>query len=62
MIEGIIAEALFADKAYDTNNIVTYATKHKMQVVIPPKKNRKEQRAYDEHLYKLRHLVENGFP
>jgi transposase len=29
--------------------------------VIPPKKNRKIQRAYDQHLYKLRHLVENAF-
>jgi transposase len=32
-----------------------------MQVVIPLKKNRKEQRKYDQHLYKLRHLVENAF-
>jgi len=32
-----------------------------MQVVIPPKKNRKEQRGYDKYLYRLRHLVENAF-
>jgi Transposase and inactivated derivatives len=32
-----------------------------MQVVIPPKRNRKHQREYDEHLYKVRHLVENAF-
>jgi len=32
-----------------------------MQVVIPPKKNRLEQREYDEYLYRLRHLVENAF-
>jgi transposase len=29
--------------------------------VIPPKKNRKMQRGYDEALYTLRHLVENAF-
>jgi len=29
--------------------------------VIPPKRNRIEQREYDEYLYKLRHLVENAF-
>ena len=29
--------------------------------VIPPRKNRTEQRPYDEELYKLRHLVENAF-
>ena len=32
-----------------------------MQIVIPPKRNRKFQREYDEHLYKLRHLIENAF-
>jgi len=32
-----------------------------MEVVIPPKKNRRVQRDYDEYLYKLRHLVENAF-
>jgi len=32
-----------------------------MQVVIPPKKNRKYLREYDAYLYKLRHLVENAF-
>ncbi len=29
--------------------------------VIPPKKNRKYLRNYDEYLYKLRHIVENTF-
>ena len=32
-----------------------------MKVVIPPKKNRRDKREYDEYLYKLRHLVENAF-
>lgn len=32
-----------------------------MMPVIPSRKNRKVQRAYDKHLYKLRHLVENAF-
>jgi len=32
-----------------------------MKVVIPPKKNRKEQRPYDKEIYTLRHLVENAF-
>ncbi|MDR0673771.1 MAG: transposase, partial [Zoogloeaceae bacterium] len=32
-----------------------------MQVVIPPKKNRKAQRKYDKRLYRHRHLVENAF-
>jgi transposase len=32
-----------------------------MQAVIPPKKNREEQREYDKYLYRLRRLVENAF-
>ena len=32
-----------------------------MQTVIPPKKDRREQRKYDQYLYKLRHLAENCF-
>jgi len=52
---------LLADRGYDTNAIIDAAMQAGMQIVIPPKKNRKEQREYDEHLYKLRHLVENAF-
>jgi len=61
LINGILAEALLADKAYDTNAIIAKALEQGMQIVIPPKKNRTEQREYDEELYKLRHLVENAF-
>jgi transposase len=32
-----------------------------MATVVPPRRNRKGQRAYDRYLYKLRHLVENAF-
>jgi transposase len=32
-----------------------------MRPVIPPRKNRKEQREYDKDLYGIRHLVENAF-
>lgn len=61
MIEGLDAEHLLADKAYDTNDIVEQALEQGMQVQIPSKKNRKELRCYDKELYKLRHLVENAF-
>ena len=61
LIEGIEAECLLADRAYDTNEIITAATELGMNPVIPPKSNRKEKREYDRALYKLRHLVENGF-
>ncbi len=61
LIEGILAEFLFADRGYDTNEILEYAKKMGIEVVIPPKKNRVDQREYDHFLYKHRHLVENAF-
>lgn len=61
LIEGLSADYLLADKGYDTNDILTQAYAQNMHPVIPPKKNRKEQREYDKDLYKLRHLVENAF-
>jgi transposase len=61
LIEGIKAEYLLADRGYDTNAILQQAQNQGMEAVIPPKKNRAEQREYDKALYKLRHLVENAF-
>ena len=61
LIEGFDAEHLLADRGYDTDQIIASAQAHKTNVVIPPKKNRKIQRKYDQYLYKLRHLVENTF-
>ena len=61
LIEGTFAEFLLADRGYDTNEILEYAREMGMGAVIPPKKNRLEQREYDEFLYKSRHLVENAF-
>lgn len=61
LIDGISAEHLIADRGYDAESIIDTPKSQGMKVVIPPKKNRKEKREYDEHLYKYRHLVENAF-
>ena len=61
LIEGLAAENLIADKGYDSDVIVEQARHQGMRTVIPPRKNRKEQREYDKHLYRQRHLVENAF-
>jgi len=52
---------LLADRGYDSNEIIQKAVSSGMEAVIPPKRNRKERRTYDKHLYKVRHLVENAF-
>ena len=61
LIEGIFAEHLLADHGYDSNDIIFQVIKQGINPVIPPKKNRRDQREYDKYLYKLRHLVENEF-
>lgn len=61
LIEEISAETLLSDRGYDTNQIIAYAAGVGMNVVIPAKRNRKQQREYDRYLYRLRHLVENAF-
>ena len=61
LIEGINADAVLADKAYDANRVLEYLAQRNIEAVIPPKANRVEQRAYDRHVYKDRNLVERFF-
>jgi transposase len=61
LIDGISAQFLLADRGYDTNEVIDKAVESGYEVVIPPKKNRRKQRSYDKHIYRIRHLVENAF-
>ena len=54
-------EAVLADKGYDSDALVQTITETGAECVIPPTKNRKEQREYDTHLYKERNQVERLF-
>jgi len=60
-IEGISAGNLLGDKGYDGDAIIAAAKSMGMNVVIPPRSNRKIQRGYDKYTCKLRHLAENAF-
>ncbi len=61
LIEGIGAKYLLADKGYDSEAFVEKVEENGSTAVIPPHKNRKKQRDYDNYLYKLRHFVGNSF-
>ena len=61
LIQNLPCKVLLADRGYDSDEIIECAKNSGIQSVIPPKKNRKVQRKYDENLYKKRHLVENAF-
>jgi len=52
------AEAVLADKGYDTDLIIETIESKGGIAVIPSKKNRKIQRDIDAELYKERHKIE----
>lgn len=58
LIKDFEAQAVIADKGYDSDELVKTITEQAAQAVIPPRVNRTEQREYDRHLYRERHLVE----
>jgi len=61
LISGLSAAHVLADRAYNADAFITLAQTQGAQVVIPAKVNRREQRNYDHHIYKERHLVECFF-
>ena len=54
-------QALLADKGYDADHFVESLTARAIEVVIPPKSNRKVKRDCDFALYAERNLVERFF-
>ena len=58
LIVGYEFERVIADKSYDAEEFLLFIAEKEAEAVIPPRKNRKENREYDKHLYKERHLVE----
>jgi transposase len=58
---GLSVNVLIADRGYDVNRIVDTARAGGIEVDIPSKRSRKEQRYYDRELYKERHFIENVF-
>ena len=61
LIEGLITQAVVADKAYDADAFLARVAAQGAAAVIPPLAHRTEQRSYDRHLYKDRNLVERFF-
>ena len=62
LLKGQQANAVLADKGYDTDAIVRFIRRcMKAKAVIPPKKNRLVQRRYNKEIYKERNLIERAF-
>jgi len=58
LIAGFDFERAIADRSYDADPFLQRIADQEAEAVIPPRKNRKEPRDYDLHLYKERYLVE----
>ncbi len=62
LLPGLDANTIIADKAFDADERVIQPLQQAGKcIVIPSKSNRTTQRAYDEDLYRERHLIENFF-
>ena len=61
MLKEAVSTFVLADKGYDSNAIVAQLESQGSLAVIPPRRGRLIERAYDRHLYKSRFLVEQFF-
>ena len=52
---------LVADKGYDSKALREWLESRGTQAVIPPRKSRKVQYAYDKAIYKQRNIIERMF-
>ena len=57
LLKNVDPKLVFADHAYDTNEILSYIAKRNIKSVIPPKRNRLEQCGYNRKLYRFRHII-----
>src|SRR6266851_1977234 len=61
LLENADPGALLGDKAYDADSLLDTLARREITPVIPPKANRKVQRACDYALYCERNLIERFF-
>jgi transposase len=61
LIDGLAAEYVIADKAYDADRLYQKAIDQGGDPVVPPRCHRKPQHAYDKALYMERNRVERFF-
>ena len=61
LIDGVAAGDVLADRAYDADGLFQKIIDQGGDPVIPPRRHRKRQHAYDQDLYKERNRVENFF-
>ncbi len=58
LVEGLTFERIIADRGYAGQAFIELVVSRGAEAVIPPHQSAKEQREYDRHWYRERHLVE----
>jgi transposase len=61
LLEGCQAQAVIADKGYDSDTIVNHIVGMGADCVIPSRRHRRQQRNFNRDLYKRRNLIERCF-
>ena len=61
LIAGCTSDYVIADAAYDSDAFRAEIVAEGAEAVIRPRKNRTQERPYDEALYKLRNVIERFF-
>jgi transposase len=61
LVEDIVGCAVIGDRGYDSNEFRKELEGNNNRAVIPGRKNRKEEIAYDKEAYKKRGLIERIF-
>lgn len=61
LIDRLAAQNVLADKAYDADRLYEKIINQGGDPVVPPRRHRKRQHAYDKALYKERNRVERFF-
>ncbi len=62
LLFDVVADTVLGDKGYDVDaRVIELLQAQGQTAVIPPRRNRKHLRDYDQDLYKARHMIENFF-
>lgn len=61
LISDITADAFIADKAFDSDSLITDIRARGARVIIPPRSNRITVRRFDRKRYRRRNIVERFF-
>ena len=61
LVEGIKTAAVLADRAYDADRLMDAILDAGAEPVIPPRRHRKHQHAYDKALYEECNVIERFF-